>query len=488
MITRILQFLDKPSFSRIRRNIFFWIALVVCLLSAGGLIYYKTVHQPAQAASQASAIQTATVRQGDLVISATGTGTLTATEEVELAFTAGGEVIRIPVKSGDEVEAGQLLAEVDSRAARTGHSEARQRYRELTSPAAVAAAQKAVAQAEVDLTRTLYQLEYLISPDVLYWELKIETTEQELEGARAAAQASPADQNAQQHAADLAAYIDVAQDMLGEAWKTYYDEYVPETFGILIDADKDIYAVPSDLEITAARTAIDDARTALAESRDLYSVLTGSAMPGNASSDALIELQKAERGLQEAQNILDGSRIIAPIAGTIMEVNASVGETVGTDTMIVLADLSQPRLEIYLDESDWDKAAVGSEVEVTFDALPDQVFTGTVTEVDTELYSSFNTTAVRAEVALDGTFAELDLPLGAGASVEVISQRVEGALLVPVEALHETGPGQYAVYVVEDGQPVLRAVEIGVQDQIYAEVKSGLQPGEVVVTGGTESE
>lgn len=211
-------------------------------------------------------------------------------------------------------------------------------------------------------------------------------------------------------------------------------------------------------------------------------------MPEDASSDALIQLQQAGRDLQNAQDVLDGTKVFAPISGTIMEVNTSVGDTVGTDTVIVLADLSRPYLEIYLDETDWDKVAVGNEADVTFDNLPDQVFTGKVTDVDRQLTTSFNSKAVRAEISLDSAFNGVSLPIGASAAVDVISQQVQNAVLIPVEALHEISPGKYAVFVVEDGKPNLRVIEVGLQDQLYAEVKSGLSPGEVVTTGTMKTE
>lgn len=479
---------DKPSFPGIRRNLFPWIALVILLVGTGSFIYYKLVYQPSQSASQALAMQTATVRQGDLVVSASGTGTLTA-EEMELGFTSGGEVTKLLVKAGDQVDAGELLAEVDSRDAQVNYAEARRNYQGLTSAAAIASAQESVAQAQADLDRAIYHLEYLIGPEVLYWEMEIEEGEQALKKAKVGAEESPSDEDAQQALDKAEAFLDFARDKLKEAWELYYEEYVPDTFMIVKEiGEKDIYAVPTDLEIRQARIAIDEARNQLEESKDLYNVLTGGPMPEDAGSDALIELQQAERDLQDAQAVMDGAKIFAPISGTIMEVSTSVGDTVGTDMVIVLADLSQPYLEIYLDETDWGKIAVGDEAEITFDNLPDQIFTGRVTLVDSELYTSFNSTAVRGEVSLDSTFAGINLPVGASAAVEVISQRVEDAVLVPIEALHETSPGEYGVFVVEEDGPSLRVIEVGLQDELYAEVKLGLEAGEIVTTGTMETE
>ena len=73
------------------------------------------------------------------------------------------------------------------------------------------------------------------------------------------------------------------------------------------------------------------------------------------------------------------------------------------------------------------------------------------------------------------------------AAVDVIGGRAENVVLVPVEALREISPGQYAVFVMENGAPVMRTVEVGLQDQISAEIKSGLNAGDVVTTGIVET-
>jgi len=44
------------------------------------------------------------------------------------------------------------------------------------------------------------------------------------------------------------------------------------------------------------------------------------------------------------------------------------------------------------------------------------------------------------------------------------------------------------VFVVEDGKPRLRVIEVGIKDLLYAEVKSGLEAGELVTTGITETQ
>ena len=60
--------------------------------------------------------------------------------------------------------------------------------------------------------------------------------------------------------------------------------------------------------------------------------------------------------------------------------------------------------------------------------------------------------------------------------------------LIPVEALRELGPGEYAVFVVENDEPKLRVVSVGLVDFTSAEITNGLEAGEVVTTGIVETE
>jgi RND family efflux transporter MFP subunit len=228
---------------------------------------------------------------------------------------------------------------------------------------------------------------------------------------------------------------------------------------------------PDEEEILAAETAVRQAELALQQAQL------------NRESNQL-SLAQAQINVEAAEAALAETTLMAPIDSTIMAVNGAVGETAAND-LIVLADLEQPLLEIYLDETDLDKVGNGYEVEVIFDALPDETFSGTVLEVDPQLSEVNGVSAIRALVQLtQDSFAKPQtLPVGLNATVEVIGGRATNAVLVPVEALREISPGSYAVFVMEDGEAQMRMVEVGLMDFTYAEILSGLEAGEVVTTG-----
>lgn len=236
------------------------------------------------------------------------------------------------------------------------------------------------------------------------------------------------------------------------------------------------------------------AQANLEEAQREWDVLKNGADPFEVAL-AEAELVNAEAQLARAQADLDEAianqeeiDLIAPMDGTVMAVNAQVGESV-QGTVITLADLSQTYLEIFLDETDLGNVQVGFEVDVIFDALPDNTYSGTIVQVDPSLFTSQNVSAIKALVELDDPALNQvgTLPIGLSAAVDVIGGRADNALLVPIEALRELSPGEFAVFVMEDGEPKLRFVEVGLMDFTYAEVTSGLEAGEVITTGIVET-
>ena len=311
--------------------------------------------------------------------------------------------------------------------------------------------------------------------------------EQELADARQEAETSPSAE-ADQKVQELEAELDLYQDKLKGSWDYYENNYVPDNFTIH-DRDSGNYvSTPSDASIAEARAEYALAQATVAEGQYYLAALKGEEVPEGATGRNLTQLENAQLSLQSAEDNLDATRLIAPISGTVMSLDFMVGDTVGTSAAVTIADLSQPYLEIFLDETDWDKIAIGYDAEVIFDALPEKVFTGTVTQIDPGLYTASNTSVVRALMQLDKPESPFDLPIGTGAAVDIIGGRAENAILVPIDALRETSPGEYAVFVIEDDAPKLRVVEIGLKDLFYAEVISGLEPGDIVSTGLVETE
>jgi len=483
----------KPTISRFGKKVWIIITILILVVS-GGYAYYTYQYQPTQETSDEPELQTATVRRGDLVIYASGTGTLIPANEAAFGFETSGQVVEIYVGVGDQVEAGQILARLDDESALNSLSTAQREYLELTSGTSIISAKQQAAELEDALVSARATLSWLISPSVVTWKERVSDAEIALQQAK--------NNGTSDKISEAEAVLKSAQTNLTYAQNAYY-EYLVENFAetetvgsrggtyeaVVKDEDGNVVInYPTELQISLAQYEYELVQEQLQEARWYLSALQGEEIPEDATGSNLVKLENARINLENAQSNLEATRLISPISGTVMSLDFGIGDKVGTTAITSVADLSTPYLEIFLDETDWDKIVIGYPVEVIFDAVEEKTYTGTVTQVDPGLSTQQNTNYVRALVALDTLQTGLNLPIGAGAAVDVIGGRAENALLVPVDALRETSPGQYAVFVIENDKPKLRVIEIGLKDLFYAEVLSGLEAGDVVSTGLVETE
>ncbi len=453
---------------------------ILIVVVGSGFAYYNLAYLPAQTADEPK-IQTATVRQGDLVVYASGSGVLIAGDEIELGFGTNGPVAEIHVQPGDQVIAGDVLAVQGEReqleaavaADELSAINARQSLDSIYEKADVATAQAQITLA--DARDALYSAEYT---NIVQQEgnrasqATIDAAAAELENAEDAL--ARANEKLNQDPDDGALQINYANAMskyqtaLGN-WNWYTGQ------------PTEIQQAMLDAEIAMTKALLGQAELEWERVKD--------GPDADEIVKAELQLANAEAKLAISQRDLEQSIIVAPMDGTVITVNANVGQNV-SGTFITLADLSQPHLEIFLDETDLGKIDLDYAVEVIFDALPDEVFKGIVIQVDPGLYTSQGVSAVRGLVKLNSESVVMldNLLIGMNAAVDVIGGKAERVVLVPVEALRELSPGEYAVFVLEDGVPRLRTVEVGLMDFTFAEIKSGLKAGEIVTTGIVETE
>jgi len=473
------------------------IGMVILGIVGGGTFYYTSSTQ-ASTAPEETPLQTATAFRGNLVLYANGTGTLAPANEASFGFGTSGQITELNVKIGDYVEAGQVIGQIDNSEVLAEYKQAKRNLDDLTTPASIAEAKQAVAEADVAIYNAKQDLEYLISSDVYYWEQQVAGAEEMLKAAQAEGGSKP-DAEQKNKIDDASTALSRAQTNLEAAQLRYVNEYVPATFTYTITDTEDVdgdhnteetyreEVAPSEAEIAAARATYQLAIETKNEAQAYLDMLNGQALPENVPGSSLTSLVEVQTTLQTAEEDLKATQLISPISGVVTNLTAGAGDHVGTDSIITIADLNQPyTIDAYFDAEDWSKVQVGYETEITFDILPDDVFTGKVTLVYPELDTSSNSSLVRAIVKLNETI-DANLPSGTSAAVDVIGGKAEDAVLVPVEALHEIDGGKHTIFVMEDGTPRLRTVEVGLQDITYAEIKSGLEAGETVTTGIVET-
>jgi multidrug efflux pump subunit AcrA (membrane-fusion protein) len=533
----------------VKRSWLIWIGLGIIVIVAGvllvqTLVAYFNGSDPEQMASEIE-IQQAVARQGTLTLSVNGSGEYVASDEVELGFQENGQLVALNVNVGDQVMEGDVLAQLKidqtpaELAANVTNAElevlrAQNNIDQYYENAEIAAAQALLALEEAQLV--LESLEhYDLEMALAEQELRLaEDTVQEAEMKLYIVNSSPSqaavdtayasllfkekeldeikDQLAQAELQFKSAPNEAARDRLNQQILTLRARLANQQ----LEYENALYKYntmddpPENNELTVAETQLATAQAQLAEAKEKWE--TAQAGPANgdlAMADAQLaaaqaewervkdgpgsnEIQLAEAALAKAEaelKLIEAGELIldlvSPIDGTVLSIDAHVGDRIEDQIILTLADLSQPIVEVYLDEIDSANVQVGDRAEINFDAIPERTFSGQVVEVDSELRRVGNTQGVRALVLLDEPPNNLvNLPLGLNAAVDIIAEEAANTVLVMIEAIEQDADGGDIVYVIDGDQVETRLIQVGLKDATTAEVTTGLEPGERVAIGG----
>ena len=204
-------------------------------------------------------------------------------------------------------------------------------------------------------------------------------------------------------------------------------------------------------------------------------------------SESQLEQLEAQRdadlaAVNAAQARLDHTVIRAPFAGRLGLRRVSLGSVVGPSTIITtLDDTSSIKLDFNVPEVFLSRLAPGLTVTAHSAAWPDESFKGVVTAIDTRVDPVSRTITVRA------LMPNTDNRLRAGMflTVTVLKEDVE-SLLIPEQAIVPERSNQYVFVVGPDNTVERRVVETGRRRPGEVEITEGLEPGERVITEGTQ--
>ena len=197
----------------------------------------------------------------------------------------------------------------------------------------------------------------------------------------------------------------------------------------------------------------------------------------SANYDTLLRSRaELEEELLEVLALYRSGAVLAPFSGLV----SSVDYTDGSTSVVTLCPNVQMSVTISIDETDILSLELGQEAEVTVSSVSDETLTGTVTEISDTATTSSGVTYYSAVVTLDKVSGMMN---GMTASVAVKIEGVDDAILIPVEAVHQTSAISY-VYTSYDEETGLYGgmVEVvtGLQGSTYVEIVSGLSEGDTV--------
>lgn len=376
-----------------KKNRRWWLWLLILLLLAG--VGYA-VRQQRLAASAGPEYVTAPVARGSIEQTVLASGKLEALQQVNVGAQVSGQVKHLAVQLGQNVKAGELIAEIDSL---TQQNALRNAEAALTTARADLAAQRAT----LAQTKSTYERQRRL-------------------------RAADANSHADLEAAELA--YKVAQ---------------------------------ANIESQKARVA------------------------------------QAEISADTARLNLGYTRIVAPMDGQVVAIVTKEGQTVNANqsapTIVVLAQLDTMTIKAEISEADVTRVQPGQPVYFTILGEPDRRYEATLRTVEPAPESISNASAA-ASASNAGTTAAIyynglfDVPnpehrlrIAMTAQVYIVQAAVQDVLTVPSAALGErAADGSYTVRVVgADGKSSPRRVQVGLNNQITAEITAGLQEGERVV-------
>ena len=232
---------------------------------------------------------------------------------------------------------------------------------------------------------------------------------------------------------------------------------------------KNLQQAEHDLDVAKANAAssISSAKVAVSNARRHLLIL--------GLKDAAID------ALAKKQNL--GSSVFsltAPISGIVVERNATVGATVGSDAnLFKIIDLSSVWIDANVFEKDLERVRLGQAVKVTVPAFPESTFYGKVTLVTSVVDPDTRTVKIRTEVPNRDGRLKPDM----FASVEIVTAAKRTAISIPLSAVLEDG-GKQVVFVADGNEYKEKEVTLGLKSEDRVEITSGLNEGDKVVVKG----
>jgi macrolide-specific efflux system membrane fusion protein len=213
------------------------------------------------------------------------------------------------------------------------------------------------------------------------------------------------------------------------------------------------------------------------------------------ASAARLEQLRAQQVQQQSSLRADRaelgySKVYAPIAGTVIGIEAKEGQTLNatyqTPTLLSIADLSRMTVSTDVSEADVGQVAAGMPVWFTTLGGGERRWQGSVRQVQPAPPKQAEGTA--AKVVQYRVLFDVDNPDGVlrpqmTAQVAFVTAQAKNVLVAPLAALQQGQNGWQARVLDVQGIAVERAVRIATRDRVLAEVVDGLVEGESLVTG-----
>lgn len=407
-------------------------------------------------------------QKSDIVSTVSYAGSLEASESVSIASKVGANALSVHVSEGDYVNAGDVLLELDKtdlqnayRQAQASYSSAAAGYNSVTNSSTVQASSQVnqalvAAQTAYDQAKANYDREKSLFDNASNTKL------------------------ASQGYEDAKANYDRVKQLfdMGGASQVELDS----AYSTFLNAEENLKTAQTtqSAALDAAKAALTNAENNLNTARQNIG-LTETANK-SAVATASASLQSALTALDIASNNLSNATLRSPISGYVSKCSVDRGQLVSPGMEIfVITNPDMVDAHINVTESVISYIEVGGEASVSIPSAKKDGIMGIITEVNpvkdpmTGLYG--------IKVSIDNTQDELKV--GMLCDVELVLSKLDDIIKVPSESLIMSGDDYY-VYVADGNKAKKVKVTIGISDEEYTEIISGIKSGDSVIVDGKD--
>ena len=487
------------------------LVLVLVLFVAAG-VARRVMNRTAGA--EEGTTQVTTVILGGIEETVSATGNVGAERQVALPFGSSGEIVEVLVREGQAVEAGDVLARLDT--ASLEWQITRMQASLDTAQARLVQAQKptgeedlASAQAALDSATANYETVQegasdedlasaqaaLDSARASYQKVKAGPTKAELAGAKAqldSAKAAVAQAQASYNRVKDRPNISMLPESLNLQNATITLEQAQANYDALADhptkselaaAKAQVAQASAQLAALQGRPTAGELASARAQMAQAEATLAQLQQRPNPEDVAVLEAQANEAAIALAQtrSQLEDAVITAPFAGTILAVQVQEGEWANPGAPAIVLAADSLILELNVDEVDVADLTEGQAAHLRFSALKEAEVDGTVSFVAPLSSNVGGAVAYAVEIRFDP--GEYPVRLGMTADVEIVTDSAADALLVPnwaIEADREAGR-YYVTRQKALGGTERLEVGIGMRDEVNTQILEGVEEGDKLV-------
>lgn len=496
-------------------------AVLFLLVLAGGYFGYKALKNN----NEEVRYVLAAVEKGTIIVSVSGSGQISSSNEIDLKPKVSGEVVYVGVKANQEVKSGTLIAQLNTRDAEKAIKDAEidLAEAELDLANAEESTGESLTEACEDGLNTLTDTFKSLSP--ITQDLGAMFTESSYDGDQNDIDYYIRTVRAYDSSYQLSFWQGGAEDKyvaVKKEIKTIQDNYskltkdsprsdienvVNQTYGsvknilelirqsynlvqnyqTLLEEENITSPVPSDSTDSQSSLLEDYLSSLISVVNNLSSAKKAlvDAKADLSQSDLDIETQKSkvkqcQYALADARESLSQRYIYAPFDGEVTEVNIEKGDSVSASTALINFVTKQKIAEITLNEVDVAKVELGQKATISFDAIEDLTIVGEVAEIDAVGTVSQGVVTYDIKVIFDSQ--DERIKSGMSVSVSIITEIKQDVFTVSNSAIKTQNNAQYVQIMKDDGTVYFQEIEIGISNDTNTEVLSGLSEGDKVIT------